>query len=250
MGDAVERKIFLIGGHDLEMQTITEILIENNQNFVDRNLRWDNARLSAYEDLLTFDGQIFGIELYEDIPPGGNYTRIDHHNDFIGKKSSLEQVADILGVCLDRYQQLVAANDSRYIPGMMALNATETEVHEIRKADRKAQGVTDDDERLADDAIKNLLKINDITIVKTKTHRFSTICDKLYPYGKLLVYSDSELAYYGKNAQEIAVFFNEEIKCGKAFKGGSEDGFFGLANGFFSKEEIESNVEKIKIIAK
>ncbi len=245
-GDAVERSLFLIGGHDLEMQTIIELLKENDQNFVDRNLRWDNAVLSVYKDLLGFEGAIFGVELYEDITPRKNYYRIDHHNDFIGKKSSLEQVADILGVKMTRCQKLVAANDSRYIPGMVDLGATETEIREIRKADRKAQGVTDADEILADKAIENNLSMrNGVMVVKLETNRFSAICDKLYPYKKLLIYSDSELVYYGEDVGKVACRFEDEIKCGRAFKGGGETGFFGLASGHFSKNEILYYLDKI-----
>ena len=51
--------------------------------------------------------------------------------------------------------QLVAANDSRYIPGMIKLGASREEIDDIRRADRAAQGVSEgDDERLAEESLK------------------------------------------------------------------------------------------------
>lgn len=147
-------RIFLLGGYDLEMQTIRELLDKLRIDYVDKKLGWNNALLSEYRDILDEyadkpDCTIYGIELKEDVPPPSNYVRIDHHNDFIDRPSSIEQVLSVLNITPDRHQQLVGANDARYIPGMLALGATRQEVDEIRKADRKAQGVTDEDERAA-----------------------------------------------------------------------------------------------------
>ena len=71
------------------------------------------------------------------------YHRIDHHNEYCHLPSSLEQVASVLGVELNRKQRLIAANDVGYIPAMKALMATDEEIAEIRREDRRAQGVTE-----------------------------------------------------------------------------------------------------------
>lgn len=130
-------RIFLLGGHDLEMQTIRELLDKLRIRYADKNLGWGNALLSEYHDILDEyagkpDCTIYGIELKEDVPPPSNYVRIDHHNDFIDRPSSIEQVLSVLNITPDRHQQLVGANDARYIPGMLALGATRQEVDEIR----------------------------------------------------------------------------------------------------------------------
>ena len=148
MEDTESHKIFLLGGYDLEMLTIKRMLMDRRDCVViDKHLRWDNALLSAYKNELEDydDSPIYGIELKEDILVPSNYIRIDHHNDLNCNTSALEQVAEILGVELSRYQQLVAANDKGYIPAMEAMGATETEIENIRMTDRVSQGIGPDD---------------------------------------------------------------------------------------------------------
>jgi hypothetical protein len=109
--------LFLLGGSDLEMETIETLLKQNSMKYLRRDLTWSSAKVSAYEDIIrdsnNADLTIYGIELAEDalepLPP--NYRRIDHHNELSGQPSSLEQMAAILGIKLTREQQLIAAND-------------------------------------------------------------------------------------------------------------------------------------------
>lgn len=155
-----KKHLFLLGGHDLEMQTIVQILTDRNVIFKDRYLQWDNALLSQYEEEIQQYGNkepfiIYGVELKEDITPPTNYIRIDHHNEYATYPSALEQVASILDHPLNRYQTLVAANDKAYIPGMLEIGASHEEINLIRQEDRKAQGVIEDDEKLAQEAITN-----------------------------------------------------------------------------------------------
>lgn len=94
-------RIFLLGGHDLEMQAIRELLDKLRIRYADKKLGWGNALLSEYRDILDEyagkpDCTIYGIELKEDVPPPSNYVRIDHHNDFIDRPSSIEQVLSVL----------------------------------------------------------------------------------------------------------------------------------------------------------
>ena len=72
------KKLFLLGGHDLEMLAIGQML-EGRQDcaVADRQLRWDNAVLSTYKDILdgNRDCDIYGIELREDMPVPAGYHR-------------------------------------------------------------------------------------------------------------------------------------------------------------------------------
>ena len=244
------KRIFLLGGRDLEMLTIESLLSACGEPFCDNHLSWHNAALSAYQSQLNEEDMFYGIELSEDVVPPEHYVRIDHHNDYAGKKSSLEQVADLLNVTLNRWQKLVAANDSAYIDGMKALGATDEEILSIRKADRNAQGVTEEEELLAQKAIdENLTKHGDLLVVKALMPIFSPICDRLYPYRHLLVYTKRKLVFYGEGQPQLVARFQKEIKTGEAFYGGGEKGFFGLADGHFSADEIMKYVESIiKII--
>lgn len=253
--DATEpNKVFLLGGHDLEMMTIKEMVAQQSDCLiVDRNLAWDNANLSKYKDIFAeYPGaDIYAVELQEDMEiPEVNrprYHRVDHHNDYAHMPSSLEQVAAVLGVELNRYQRLIAANDSGYIPAMKALMATDEEISDIRRQDRTAQGVTEEDEKLADESIaKFLQKGTHLWIVKSLTSKFSAICDRLYPYPRLLVYTDSEWMYYGEGKTELVQQLAGELEQKKVFHGGGQNGYVGAVREAFSPQEILEFVTLIK----
>lgn len=242
-------KTFLLGGYDLEMLTIKQMLEGMDDCVViDKQLRWDNARLSAYKDELpqhTYNN-IYGIELQEDITLPENYHRIDHHNDWDDRPSALEQVAMVVGVTLNRYQQLVAANDRGYIPAMQNLSATKEEIGEIRRRDREAQGVTIEDERLAEKAVcSNCRHYGKLAVVSSPTSRFSPICDRLFPYHRLLIYTDQEWMYYGEGKAQLVKHFDNDIAQRKVFHGGGDSGYIGGVRGTFNKDEIGQIVEYI-----
>lgn len=241
--------VFLLGGYDLEMLIIKQMLEEREDSVViDKHLRWDNAKLSAYQqDLQNYLGNtIYGIELQEDITPSANYILIDHHNNRDDRQSALEQVAEVLGVSLNRDQQLVAANDKGYILAMKALQATDDEITDIRSRDRAAQGVTEEEEKLAEKSIsENMERCGCLIIIKSLTSRFSPICDRLFPYNRLLIYTDSEWMYYGEGKGSLVQHFSNEITQKKVFYGGGENGYIGCAKHAYSKVEIEKIVEYI-----
>jgi hypothetical protein len=239
--------VFLLGGHDLEMAEIRKILIERGIPYHDRNLEWKNANLSAYADVLNSESHFVGIELRTDIDPPANYQLIDHHNENADKPSALEQVAKLFGINLTRDQQLIAANDKGFIPAMEAMGATKEEIEEIRRRDREAQGVTEEDERLGELSIReNLTNEMGITIVESLTSKFSAITDRLYPCSRLLIYTDNELSFYGEGAKFLALSFNDLIKQGKAFSGGTGEGFFGInAEGMASFYSNYSAIQQV-----
>ena len=151
----MKKVIFLLGGHDLEMSEIRNMLEENAVQYFDRSLSWSNANLKEYAQELDLYGNkedisLYGIELqekgYHPIP--SNYTRIDHHNEMSSRPASILQVAAVIDIPVSRYRQLIAANDTGYIPGMACLGATPDEINAIRLLDREAQGVTVKDKEL------------------------------------------------------------------------------------------------------
>jgi hypothetical protein len=241
----LRKKVFLLGGNDLEMATIKALLKSYDIKFYDKKLKWNNANLSQYQDVLNNEEHFYGIELNEDIELPKYYTKIDHHNKFSGNKCSLAQVADILNMKLLRKGELICANDSGYIPAMKKLGATEEEIKEIRQKDRKYQGVTKEDELLAKESIKENLKIiNKIKIVYSLTDKFSTIVDNL-EYENLIIYNDTKLVFYGVNAHTIAKENKNLINHHIAYYGGDKNyGFFGIIDSKFSKEELEKFIEK------
>ncbi|MFH1118203.1 MAG: hypothetical protein V1775_00160 [Bacteroidota bacterium] len=238
---------FLLGGYDLEMVTILHIIMEHGLKYYDKKLKW-GAKLSEYKSVFNDDEHFVGIELKEDIPLPLKYIPIDHHNENRNRLSSIEQIAEMLNLELDRHQKLVAANDRGYIPAMEAMGATKEEIQKIRKDDKKAQGITKQDELLAEKSIRNHLTIEgDVTIVKSLTSHFSTITDRLFPYNKLLIYTDDELTYYGEGVVRLSREFRDLIIQGKAFTGGGDNGFLGIS--FKSFPTINLTYIKDKVIS-
>lgn len=241
--------LFLLGGADLEMQTIRDTLQAEAIPFVDHHLRWDNALLSSYQKELQLVGSgctVYGIELQEDMIPPVSYRPIDHHNQLSSMPCALEQVMEILQLPMTRYLKLIAANDKAYIPGMLAMGATVEEISAIRLADRKAQGVTEEEEVLAQKAIdENLEKIGGMLVVRTDNSSFSPICDRLYPYRELLVYTDCEWVYYGERAEQIRMMFPDDCASGNLYYGGGENGYVGIKKNTYSSNGIYDMVCKI-----
>ncbi len=242
---------FLIGGMDLEMTTIISLLRRKRLNYIDKDLQW-GAQLSTFKEYFNDENTFVGIELIEDIQPPRHYICIDHHNDKSYKPASLQQIADLLGIILNRKQLLICANDSGYIPAMETMGANPLEISKLRKRDKKAQGVKPLDERLADKSISEYLRIQgDIICVEAQTPHFSTITDKLYPFNKLLISFENRFVYYGHGVGILMKQYQELISQKKAFYGGGVAGYFGLSNNAFSlrdantmKEEIINTIQK------
>ncbi len=243
-----KKQLFLLGGGDLEMYTISQLLKNNGITVEDRDLTWATARTSAYADI--FDKyppshcDIYGVELAEDCALPSNYHRIDHHGTLPNYPSSLDQVCNLLNIVPDRWLQLVSANDAAYIPGMRRLDATQQEIEKVRSLDRQYQGVTAFDETAADLAMVNCPS-DRLTVVFTKAQHFSPIVDRLYPFQRLLVYNDSELTYYGEDCKQLAAHFARSLKNGKMYSGGGSNGYFGISYDDCTPARIQSFVDLI-----
>ena len=126
-------------------------------------------------------------------------------------------------------------------------NASEEEIAEIRRKDRAAQGVTEEDERLAELSISGHLSIYEgLFIVYAQTSRFSAICDRLYPYQRLLIYTDTEWTYYGEGKSELVAMLADDIYNNKVYHGGGDNGYIGAVKGAFTTEQIHDFVTSIK----
>ena len=243
-----DKILFLLGGYDLEMVEIKKILEENGVDFKDKHLSW-GAKLSEYEEYLDFDGKIYGIELVEDIEPPTNYIAIDHHNKRYKQKSSLEQVAEILDLKLTRWQQLVAANDRGYIPEMRRLCATDDEIKKIRREDRLAQGITENEEKIAELEIENIKEIDGVYLLKTTLKHFSPLVDRT-DKRPLIIYNEHTLSVFADNIEELIKSFKDEIDKHLCYYGGNPLGYFGFSEEYFKKESINETVNRILEIMK
>lgn len=240
--------IFLLGGSDLEMVTIKRILTNHNCVFYDKKLTWSNALISSYSDIITNnpDRTIYAIELKVDTDIPDNVILIDHHNEKRQQASALEQVSNIFGTKLSRLYELVAANDKGYIPGMKEIDATEEEIAHIRLLDRHAQGVTEEEEEIAEYDVANVKKEGRLSIVITSLKHFSPIVDRLYPYDRLLVLADGELTYFGDGVEQLSNDLSSI--CSQIYYGGSGDhGYLGVSQ---AAPDVIENVKRIIIESK
>ena len=143
---------------------------------------------------------------------------------------------------MSREQILVAANDKGYIPQMILEGASELEISQIRRADRQAQGITPEEEKIA---LEDLLKVeyfNGLSIVKTRLNKFSPFTDFLYPKTNILVYNKDSFTYYGKNAKELGK--NLKKSNNKIYYGGVDSGFMGASD--LESNEINEIIGVIK----
>lgn len=206
---------FFLGGNDLEMQRIRHILNGQGERWprvetVDKQLTWNDTRASLYRYEISSAVQNGFrpalVELTIDIPVGGISIDVDHHNKNSGRPASILQVLDLLERRPEYEDLLVAANDSDYIPGMLAMGAGKEDIDRIRRLDRQAQGVTPEMEHAAEVAIKeSLRKVGSLVIVNLPHSKASPVTDRLFtswPNGRenllLVCEGGAEMNYYGR----------------------------------------------------
>ncbi|MEW6194391.1 MAG: hypothetical protein AB1521_04435 [Bacteroidota bacterium] len=253
-----KKYVFFLGGNDAEMETIRQLLIEQKQKCFDKHLTW-GAKLSEYQSglsQLTQDETPVLVELKLDIPYPANAIIVDHHNECAGadKKTSIEQIAELLNIKLDRWQQLISANDKAYIEGMKVIGASQEEIDMVRKFDRRCQGIMEDDEILSLESIKHHSKIltDNAILVNSLISKTSAITDYLYLHYKhiFITTPDKKLVYSSCNKiiQKLIDRYKELKEVDNAVQywyGGNLpfSGYFG-ANQKLEEEEIKQMIQE------
>ena len=123
------------------------------------------------------------------------------------------------------------------IKGLKEFSATEDEIKKVREFDRKAQGVTEDDERKAKDCIKNKIEISPLTVlIYCELDRTTAIVDGLFnDYKNIIVINPNrEFNFFGSGEiiAELKDYYLKRISQNPKYHfwyGGNlpEDGFFG-----------------------
>lgn len=227
MKKGTNKLVFFLGGYDLEMKTIKELLEEKGISYYDKSLSW-GAKASAYKQEInkTIGSGLLPvlIELENDIGlTNENCIFIDHHKETFGQLSSLRQVFELLQMSEEEWTrrfQLVDANDKGHIQALINMGASKEEILAIRKAEWQAQGITEEQIEQSQLAIKKLETLcnGELTIVHLPHSKTAVVTDLLHSalgdlgYKNLLIISPDEINFYGNG--------NLVIALDKAFPGG------------------------------
>lgn len=257
----MENRLWVIPNNDLEARTIGEMLKREGENFLVTGqawgASWNNLEVELKEKIdeaIKNNMTIYGVELQGD---SNGAINVDHHkygeDDRSNPKSSIEQVAEILGVKLTLDEQFVSANDKGYIPAMKKLgeelgineNDLEEIIKNVRMRDREAQGVTIEQEAQAEEAIKRLGNIGEMNYylcVKIPHSKTAPVTDRLYEkYKNLLIISgDGETNFFGET--EMINRLNEIFPGG--WSGGQLEEGNGFWGGYGDQEAIKETIER------
>lgn len=252
----MERLTFFLGGHDLEMLTIRQLLERHAPGHChDKGLRW-GAKASAYraeiEAALGRGETPVLVELEDDLGLADKaVVVVDHHGPRSGgdRPTSLHQVFDLLGLGPDDWThdlELVAANDRGYIPGLVAAGANREEIRRLRAADRAAQGVTLDTEVEAERAARLAEPLCDgrLTLARMTSPSLAAVEDRLHAalggpgVENLLLLGPSEANFSGEG--------RIVLELAERFPGGYWGGAL-PARGFWGRKGEPEGVEQAVI---
>jgi len=200
--DSGEKKdVFLLGGKDLEMYQIEKRLRRAGKEFVTRNLEW-GAKIDDYNDVIQKILEEGNTPVAIELGGAGSVegvVDIDHHNEKSGRPSSIAQVMDRMGKPMKLVDEMVAANDSAYIPGMQTKmeeyrpqlverygeekfeKLKKKLIELIRAKDRQMQGVTPEMETEAETAVEHAEHgPDDLMIVALSGGKPSPATDRLF----------------------------------------------------------------------
>jgi hypothetical protein len=251
-----QKDVYLIGGSDLEMYQIKKRLKRAGQEYVDKDLKW-GAKVDDYkeeikkvleEEKIPVAVELSGADQVEGL------INIDHHGDKSGNPASISQVMERAGLNMSFIDELVAANDSAYIPGMEAKieeyrQEFETKIGSdrfeklktklislIRAKDRKIQGITEDQEKQAEEAVERLENVCNglLTIVHLPHSKTAAVTDRLFgKYKNLLIISgDGEVNFYGdgKLCQDLQKKFEGSWSGGSGLGKKGESAYWGVGS--------------------
>jgi hypothetical protein len=229
--------LWLIPRNDGESVEIRRLLDEHHNRFLLTHQGW-GANWKELEQTvrngIAGEPAVYAIELAGEAP--SNATNIDHHDysddhSRINPLCSLEQVARILGARLNRWRQLVAANDRGYIRAMEEeLEASAAEIAAVRLQDRRAQGVTRENEIEAWNVVRCLEPQQELWKVPVSGKINSAYGDLLYTARKArewLLQSEAAWTYSGPRHRQLMTLALPETH----WSGGDRYcGFFGISS--------------------
>lgn len=161
-------------------------------------------------------------------------TVIDHHNQRASEPASIVQVIRLLDCwgklspATQRWVELIAANDTDYIPGMARIGATPEEISRVRALDGAILGITKENRRQAflrstEDRYgchhDDYKRYGRLTIIHRLPHnKCAAVTDQLHDengspqYDQLLIHSEWRKVPSGETLREVN-FFGDGAVC-------------------------------------
>jgi len=257
--------VFFLGGADAEMVQIEKRLAEAGASFITKGLGW-GAHASAYATEIVQasaeDKTIVLVELDNMSAPKTEWSPekvavvlpegtivVDHHGERAGEPASILQVLNLLGIEPTRLDLLIAANDSGFIPAMIAMGATPEEVAKVRLADRNAQGITPEMEAEAVRAISQAETSGRLTVAHMSHSKTATVTDRLHKgaggagYDQLLVVSgDGEKNFFGDG--KLCADLKEKFEGWNGGSGLGTEGGNAFWGGYPDATEVENFIRE------
>lgn len=258
---------WVLGGNDAEMETIKAILAQNGERWCQPIKGWSSepihpgqCGLEVREVTRSAQGysapgigwflgneeikKVFFVEaipLMDAWPSNGVY--IDHHGQRAHRPASVIQVLTWIKPNISeatlRWVELIAANDSAHISGMVALGATPDEIRRVRDLDRRAQGITPEQEAAAEEAVLMQSYYGFFTIVRLPHSKCATVTDRLHAlaggpgYENLLILSPDEQNFFGDGAicSKLAEKYPGSWSGGAGLGHAGEEAYWGRVGG-------------------
>lgn len=266
--------VYILGGEDLEMSRIRTRLNRAGAEVVDVGMRWEQATnegvsaVAEHIDRIKSEGKTpVTIELAGAGNLRPDVVEIDHHNERSDRPPSVAQVMERMGLAPVLKDKLVGANDAGYIPAMMGVandildklekrlssmaGITDEEkqkrlegsknwlnlmINRVRREDRAAQGVTEEMEAEAEEALKHAEVDPDTgtILVRIEGDRCSPVTDRLFskwPDGRqnLIVVASSgqdmeEVWFFGRGDQCVEISNHFLAKKAQKEANGNKEG--------------------------
>lgn len=251
-----KKVLFIVPNNDGEAVEIQKLLKDNKCNYLVTNQAWGASWYGLEEDIKNEINsgkysKIYGVELQGELINKSiqlklnktcDIINIDHHKyndeDRSNKLSSLEQVANILNVELTDYQNAVSDNDKGYIDLMIKNGCSQEIINKVRLQDRTAQGITEEQDKQAEESINNMEVLKYLTIINLPHSKCATVTDRLYGNYKnlLIICVDGETDFYGNG--NICLSLQEK------FGGwiGGQLPTYGFWGGYVNQEEVREFV--------
>ncbi|MDR0397799.1 MAG: hypothetical protein LBH36_01280 [Candidatus Nomurabacteria bacterium] len=265
----LEKTIFIVPNNDAEALAIQQLLQEHGADFIITNqpwgASWDGLENTIRQQILENSGkQIFGVELKGNSSFEDGYN-IDHHSysqdDRTTEKTSLRQIAELIGVELNAEQLFIEANDIGYIPEMQKIgerlelmpDEIAYYINQVNELEAKAQGITPEIKEMAKKAVDEAYIYDErfIWIELPSMTAMREVTNILYEKGKYrdLLYNTATIST-SEDEGRVIVFSRAEViaKLKKLYPdeitwngGGTESGFWGV--------QVNHNPEKKAQIA-